>query len=308
MSVFLLIFSVDFVKAAIRAATPLVGAAVGEATAERTGFVNIGVEGMMLGGAFAGVVGSWWTGSVWGGVLLAVASGGVVGCLLALVSVYLGVNQVVAGTALNLAAGGLTTFLNRQIFGASPPAVASFSTVPVIGLNRIPLLGPILFDHIPLVYLVYLLVPVAGVALFRTGWGLRLRAVGENPAAAATAGIRVRRVRTVGLVICGMLSALGGTYYSLGNVKFFTDNMTAGNGFIALAVVIVARWNPFWVVPAALVFGAASALGLRAQAFHAGIPYEFLFMLPYVLTLLMYAGVIRRGRMPAALGTDYKVD
>jgi ABC-type uncharacterized transport system permease subunit len=158
------------------------------------------------------------------------------------------------------------------------------------------------------VYLVYLLAPAAGWMLFGTGWGLRLRAVGENPPAAASAGIHVRRTRTVGLVLCGMLSALGGTYYSLGNVQFFTDNMTAGNGYIALAVVIVARWNPYWVVPAALVFGAASALGLRAQAFHVGIPYEFLFMLPYVLTLLIYAWVIRRGRMPAALGADYKVD
>lgn len=308
MNFLALIFSVEFVKAAIRAATPLVGAAMGEVAAERTGFVNIGVEGMMLGGAFAGVVGSWWLHSVWGGVLVAVGVGGVVGLLLALVSVYLGVNQVVAGTALNLAAGGLTTFLNRQIFGASPPAVPSFAAVPFPGLHRLPLVGDILFDHIPLVYLVYLLVPFFGVVLFRTGWGLRLRAVGENPPAAASAGIRVRRTRAVGLIICGMLAALGGTYYSLGNVKFFTDNMTAGNGFIALAVVIVARWNPFWVVPAALVFGAASALGLRAQAFHIGIPYEFLFMLPYVLTLLIYAGVIRRGRMPAALGTDYKVD
>ena len=308
MSLFVLLFSIEFVKAAIRAATPLVGAALGEVAAERTGFVNIGVEGMMLGGAFAGVVGSWWLQSAWGGVLVAVTTGGVVGLLLALISVYFGVNQVVAGTALNLAAGGLTTFLNRQIFGASPPAVPSFATAPVPGLHRVPLIGPIFFDHIALVYLVYLLVPVAGVILFHTGWGLRLRAVGENPPAAASAGIHVRRTRTVALIICGMLSALGGTYYSLGNVKFFTDNMTAGNGFIALAVVIVARWNPYWVVPAALVFGAASALGLRAQAFHAGIPYEFLFMLPYVLTLLIYAGVVRRGRMPAALGTDYKVD
>ena len=308
MSFFLLFFSVEFVKAAIRAATPLVSAAVGEVAAERTGFVNIGVEGMMLSGAFAGVVGSWWMQSVWGGVLLAVVTGGAVGFLLALVSVYLGVNQVVAGTALNLAAGGLTTFLNRQIFGASAPAVPSFTTLPVYGLHRLPLIGPVLFDHIPLVYVVYALGPMAGIILFRTGWGLRMRAVGENPAAAATAGIRVRRVRTSGLIICGMLSALGGTYYSLGNVKFFTDNMTAGNGFIALAVVIVARWHPLWVIPAALVFGAASALGLRAQAFHVGVPYEFLFMLPYVLTLLIYAGVTQRGRMPAALGTDYKVD
>jgi ABC-type uncharacterized transport system permease subunit len=307
MSILWLLFSVEFVKAAIRAATPLIGAAVGEVAAERSGFVNIGVEGMMLGGAFAGVVGSWWLHSVWGGVLLAVCTGGVVGWLLAVISVYLGVNQVVAGTALNLAAAGLTTFLNRAIFGASPPAVASFATVPVYGLHRLPLVGAVFFDQIPLVYLIYLLVPVAGALLSRTGWGLRLRAVGENPAAAASAGIRVRRTRTFALIVCGMLAALGGTYYSLGNVQFFTDNMTAGNGFIALAVVIVARWNPFWVAPAALVFGGASALALRAQAFHAPIPYEFLFMLPYVLTLLIYGGVVRRGGMPAALGTDYKV-
>ena len=262
-----LLFSAGFAKATIRAATPLVSAALGETAAERAGIVNIGVEGMMLAGAFAGVAGSWWLHDAWGGVLAAVAVGGGAGWLLALVSVYGGVNPIVAGTALNLAAGGLTTFLNRRMFGASPPAVPAFEEWPVAGLHRLPVLGDAVFSHIPLVYLIYGLVPLTGLALFRTGWGLRLRAVGENPAAAASAGIRVRRVRTAGLVICGGLSALGGTYYSLGNVKFFTDNMTAGNGFIALAVVIVARWE-------SLVDGACRAgvrRGGRAGVARAGV-------------------------------------
>jgi simple sugar transport system permease protein len=304
MTPFPFLLSADFARAAIRVTTPLVGASLGEVMVERSGFVNIGVEGLLLLGAFFGVVGSWWTHCVWGGVLLALAVGAVGGLLLTWISIFLGVNQVVAGAALNLAAAGLTTFLNREIFGQNPPAVPGFEAWPVPLLDRIPIVGPILFDQIPLVYLVYLLAPLGGLILFRTNWGLRLRAVGEKPRAAASAGVRVRRYRMVALVIGGMLASLGGTYYSLGTVRFFTENMTSGNGFIALAVVIVARWNPYWLIPVSLLFGGAGALALRAQAFHVGIPFEFLFMLPYLLTMLIYGGVIGPARPPASLGTD----
>lgn len=303
-----LLLSIEFVKAALRATTPLISAAVGEVVVERSGFVNIGIEGMMLLGAFSGVVGSWGTHSVWGGVAFALLVGGAVGLLLAWISIFMGVNQVVAGTSLNLAAAGATTFLNREIFGENPPTVAGFEPFSVPLIHDIPVLGTIFFEHIPLVYLIYLIAPAAGYILFHTSWGLRLRAVGEKPRAAESAGIRVRRYRTVALVICGMLAALGGTYYSLGSVKFFTENMTGGNGYIALAVVIVARWNPFWVIPVSLLFGVAGALALRAQTFHIGIPYEFLFMLPYVLTLLVYAGFRGPARMPASLGREYVPD
>jgi len=273
--------------------------------AERSGFVNIGIEGLLLLGAFSGVVGSWWTHSVWGGVLFALVIGALAGLLLTWISIFMGVNQVVAGAALNLVAAGTTTFLNREIFGDNPPAVAGFEPWAIPVLDRIPILGPICFDQIPLVYLIYLMGPLAGLILFRTNWGLRLRAVGEMPRAAESAGVRVGRYRMLALVICGMLASLGGTYYSLGTIRFFTENMTSGNGFIALAIVIVARWNPYWIIPVSLLFGAAGALALRAQTFHLGIPFEFLFMLPYLLTMLIYGGVVGPARPPASLGKEY---
>jgi len=300
-----LLLSVEFVRAAIRVTTPLIGAALGEVVAERSGFVSIGIEGLLLLGAFSGVVGSWWTHCVWGGVAFALVIGAIAGLLLTWISIFMGVNQVVAGAALNLAAAGTTTFLNREIFGDNPPTVPGFETLPVPLLHEIPILGPIFFEQIPLVYLIYLLGPLAGIILFRTHWGLRLRAVGERPRAAESAGVRVKQYRMSALVLCGMLASLGGTYYSLGTIRFFTENMTSGNGFIALAIVIVARWNPYWIIPVSLLFGAAGALALRAQTFHLGIPFEFLFMLPYLLTMLIYAGVVGPARPPAALGHEY---
>jgi ABC-type uncharacterized transport system permease subunit len=302
-----LLLSVEFVRAAVRVTTPLISAAVGEVAAERSGFVNIGIEGLMLLGAFSGVVGSWWMQSVWGGVAFALIVGAMVGLLLTWVSVFMGVNQVVAGAALNLAAVGTTTFLNREIFGENPPAVPGFEPLPVPFLHDIPIIGPVCFDQIPLVYIIYLLAPAAGYILYRTNWGLRLRAVGEKPRAAESAGIRVKRYRMMALVLCGMLASLGGTYYSLGSVRFFTENMTSGNGFIALAIVIVARWNPYWVIPVSLLFGAAGALALRAQTFHIPIPFEFLFMLPYLLTMLIYGGIMGPARPPDALGKEEAV-
>jgi ABC-type uncharacterized transport system permease subunit len=305
MDLFLILLSADFLKAAIRAATPLIGAATGEVISERGGFVNIGLEGIMLLGAFSGVVGSWWMQNVWVGVLVAILVGGLAGLFLAVTSLLLGANQIVTGTALNLAAAGITTFLNREIFGKAPPPVPSFSELSIPGLDRLPILGSSLFDHIPLVYVIYFIAPLCGLFLFFTNRGLRLRAIGEKPRAAQSAGVPVRLYQILALIFGGMMAGLAGTYYSLGNVKFFTDNMTVGNGFIALAVVIVSRWNPFFVVPVSLLFGAANALALRAQAFHVPLPYEFLFMVPYLLTLLVYAGVIGRSRMPASLGADY---
>jgi ABC-type uncharacterized transport system permease subunit len=303
-----LFLSVEFARASLRFSTPLIGAATGEILSEQAGVVNIGLEGMMLTGAFAGVLGSYLTGSVWGGVGVALLAGGLVGFFHAIICVILGANQVVSGAAINLGALGLTTFLNRAIFGQSPPAVRSFESFPIPILSQIPVIGPMLFDHIPLVYLIYLLVPLMAILLFRTQWGLRLRAIGEKPEAAESAGVPVIRTKIIAVVSCGMLAGLAGTFYSLGNVRFFTENMTAGNGYIALAVVIVANWRPQWTIPAALLFGAANALALRAQAFQAPIPYQLLFMLPYVLTLLVYAGLIGRSRMPAALGKLFLKD
>ncbi len=262
----------------------------------------------MLIGAFAGVFGSAWTGSVWGGAVVALVVGGLVGLIHAFVVIGLGANQVVSGAAINLTAYGLTTFLNRTIFGMAPPQVPGFETLKVPVLGDLPIIGTTLFEHIPLVYILYALVPLIGIVLFRTQWGLRLRAIGEMPQAADSAGVPVARTQVIAVVVCGALAGLAGTFFSLGNVRFFTDNMTAGNGFIALAVVIVAKWYPGRAVLVSLLFGAATALALRAQAFQLPIPYAILFMLPYLLTLLVYAGVVGRTRTPEALGKLYVRD
>lgn len=294
--------SADFIKASIRFSTPLIGAATGEIISELAGILNIGLEGMMLIGAFAGVLGSWLTHNVWGGLATALLAGGSIGLLHGVVSILLGANQVVSGAAINLGALGLTTYLNRAIFGSKPPPVPAFEPLSVPILSRLPFIGPALFEHIPLVYFIYGLAILAGVIVFRTQWGLRLRAIGENPEAAASAGIPVIRWQMLAVIVCGMFAGVAGTFFSLGNIRYFTDNMTAGNGFIALAVVIMARWRPQRAIVAALVFGAANALAFRFQAFNIPVPYELLLMLPYVLTLLVYVGVVGRTRPPNALG------
>ncbi len=299
-----LFLSIDFLTAAIRFATPLIGAAVGEILSERAGIVNIGLEGIMLIGAFAGVFGAARSGSVWGGVAAAVFAGGLIGLLHGVIVVVLGADQVVSGAAINLGALGLTTFLNRTLFGLKPAPVPAFEalSLPSLGVFR-PL-----FEYIPLVYILYAAAPIMAVVLFRTQWGLRLRAIGENPRAAASAGIPIRRTQVIAITLGGMLAGLAGTFYSLGNVHFFTDNMTAGNGYIALAVVIVAQWQPIRAVGVALLFGAVTALSLRAEAFQLPVAYAILFALPYLLTLIVYAGFGGRSRMPGALGKVYTRD
>ncbi len=296
------LISIELFRSGLRAATPLIGAAVGEVVVERTGSVNVGLEGILLVGAFSGVVGSWFLHSVWGGLVVAGLVGAITGGFLAFVCVCLGANQVVAGMALNLLAAGLTTFLNRAIFGSAPPAVPAFESWPVPGLGQIPGIGPIVFNHIALVYLVVLVAIATGIFLGCTQWGLRLRAVGEHSRAAESVGIPVSVYQTGALIFCGFISGIAGTYFSLGNVRFFTDNMTVGNGFIALAVVIVARRNAFLVIPVALFFGLASAFALRAQVFRLPIPYEILLILPYALTLVVYAASTGKAHSPAVLG------
>lgn len=298
-----ILFSIEFLAASIRASSPIIGAAVGESISERVGVLNIGLEGMMLTGAFCGVLGSMLTGSVWAGVACAVLAGASVGALHALLVLIIKADQILCGVAINFAALGLTTFLSRTIFGRTPDPVAAFESVPLPLLSDIPWLGDLLFNHVPPVYLIYLTVPIAWWILFRSHIGLRMRAIGEAPEAAAATGIPVIRYQFFATVACGAMAGLAGTYASLGSVRFFTENMTAGNGFIALALVIVGRWNPLHIMAIGILFGAVWSLALRSQTSDALLPYEVLLMLPYVLTLVVYfiAGGKRSG-MPAALG------
>jgi simple sugar transport system permease protein len=289
------IFAAPFFAAAVRSATPIMGAAAGEAIYERSGVVNIGLEGMMLMGAFGAVIGSMLTGSPWGGALFAVIGGALVGLVHALVCVLFKADQILCGIAMNFGVLGLTEFFSRTVLGPAPKPVAAFGAVSVPWLSDLPFAGEVFFRHIPLVYLIFAICLASWFFLFRTLPGLKLRAVGESPFAARAAGISTGGYVFAAALACGALAGLSGACYSIGSVQYFSENMTSGNGFIALAVVIVARRNPLYSIGAAFVFAVGTALALRLQGGKDTlVPYEFIMMLPYVLTLLIYGIVGRR--------------
>jgi ABC-type uncharacterized transport system permease subunit len=301
--------SINFASASVRFAMPLAVASAGEIASERSGVVNIGLEGMMLAGALGGMVGAYYSENAWIGLLCGMLAGGMVAAIHAFMVITLAASQVVSGAAMNIGILGLTTFIFRTLFGITErPIVAHFEPWPVPLLSQIPVIGPIFFNQIPLVYLTYGVVLVMSVVLFRTTWGLSIQAVGEHPRAANSVGVSVARTRYIAVILCGLLVGMAGTFFSLGQLYTFIEGMTGGRGFIALAVVIVANWSPARAALVALLFGAAEAVGLRLQALDVGIPYQFALAFPYVLTLLVYIGLAGRTRMPRALGLPYVKD
>jgi general nucleoside transport system permease protein len=293
---------------AVVMAVPLLFAALGELVAERAGVINIGIEGMLLTGAWAAMCGAYFTGSAALGIALGLVCGAALGALLAVFVVWQNANQVVAGTALNLLAVGLTGVGYRAAFGVTGAAltVRGIAPLPLPLLERMPVLGAALFSQTILGYAAFALVPVLAWWLGRTVPGLKLRMAGENPRAAETQGVRVQRVRAAALVVCGMLAAAGGAFLAVVYARTFVEGMSAGRGFIALAIVIVGRWSPWGVTAAALFFGLATALQFHFQALGLDVPYQFFLILPYVLTLLVLAGYVGRTRAPAALGQPYE--
>lgn len=290
------------------AATPLLLAALGEMLVERAGVINIGLEGILLVGAFAGMAGCYFTGSPLIGLLLGSLSGVLLALAFAGLTVGCGADQIVVGVGMNLLAFGLTGVLYRGLFGVTGQAltVTTFPTFAVVFFAEIPFLGAVLFQHTAFVYLALLLVPVLSFFLFRTRAGLQLQAVGEHPQAAATLGISVRRTRSIALVCEGFLGGIAGSYLSLAYANTFIEGMSAGRGFIALAIVIFGRWRPLGVLGGALFFGLATALQFHLQALGAALPYQFILMLPYVLTLCALAVVGMRLAPPSALGQAYR--
>jgi len=288
-------------------AVPLLLPALGELIAERAGVINIGLEGLILVGAFAALIGAWFTGSAALGVASALAAGALLGAGFSFFVVQRNANQVVAGTALNLLAVGLTGVAYRAVFGVTGAAltIAGSAPISIPLLDRLPVLGPAFFTQPPLAYAAFLLVPCIAMALAHTVPGLALRMVGENPYAAETQGVAVRRTRTLALIVCGALAAAGGAYLALAYAKTFVEGMSAGRGFIALAIVIVGRRSAVGVALAALFFGFASALQFHFQALGLAVPFQFFLILPYVLTLLVLAGYVGRSPAPAALGQPY---
>ena len=293
----------------VRLAVPLLLAALGETVAEKAGVINVGMEGMMLAGALAGFAASFAAHSPWAGAGAAALAGVMLAALFAALTVGLGADQVVVGTAVNILALGLTGVFFRaepQLNGATAASFAPLS-LPFFHHSAGAAVVAALFEQNALGWLAWVLVPLLWLVLFRTRWGLRLRATGERPSAADGAGVRVARVRIAATLVGGALAGLAGAYLSLGYTVGFGENMTAGRGFIALAVVILGRWNPFGVAAAALLFGLASALQFQFQASSTRFPYQFFLALPYLLTLLALLGRSKLGgAAPAALGESYR--
>ncbi len=302
------IFNYTLIASTIRLSTPLILAALGGLYSERSGVINIALEGMMLAGAFTAAAVTVFTHSSLVGVLAAVLAGVLVASLHAVATINYRADQVVSGTAINILFLGVPALLSGALFESTGATrqLSKDEVLPDVGLfnpESFPMLASV-FNQKPVVYLALLAVAVSVYVLYRTPFGLRLRAVGENPEAADTAGVNVVRMRYAGVLISGALAALGGAYLSIGQSSQFTRNMTAGRGFIALAALIFGKWHPVGALLACLLFGLAEAVSIRMQG-TVNIPNQFILMIPYVLTIVMLAGLIRRADPPKALGVAY---
>jgi simple sugar transport system permease protein len=293
----------EFLQASVRTATPLAFAAYGELVAERAGVINLGVEGAMIAGAFGALVGAGVAG-VTGGFAVAVLAGTLTAALMVFVVLWLRADAVIAGTAITMLALGLTGTLYRALYGAQGAALSLPTLAPVAlpGVVVLPLIGRALFEQPVVTYALYATATALGWWLSRTHGGLALRAVGERPEAAVAAGVSPTRVRTLALLFAGAMGGLAGGVLVLAQVGTFAEGMTAGRGFIAIAIVVLGRWSPLGVAGAALLFGAASQLQYVFQSLGWAVPYQLFLALPYLLTLLVLAGTQRRARAPAALG------
>ncbi|MGD2200104.1 MAG: ABC transporter permease [Candidatus Bathyarchaeota archaeon] len=297
------VINLGLFAAALRMATPIAYAALGGIFSERVGIINIGLEGMMLTSAFAGVTTTYYTGNPWLGVLVAVLVGGALGFFHSVLTVKFVGDQIVSGTGINIFAMGFTAYMSQIIWGSrgASEGVKGLGKWTIPLLRDIPVIGPILGSHSPLVYLMFLLTVLSYVVIFKTPLGLRIRAVGEHPTAAETAGIDVFRVKYLCVTISGMFAGLGGAFLSLGHLNLFTWGMAGGRGFIAMAAMIFGKWMPFGAFGASILFGFADALQMRLQALGL-LPPQIILTIPYVLTVAVLAGVVGKATPPS----DYK--
>ena len=295
---------IGLLAATLRIATPILFAALGEVFAERAGVLNLGIEGTMLMGAMFGFIAAYLAGSLWVGLLAAALAGLLAGLLMGWLAVTLGLNQHVSGLGVTLLGSGLALFAFRVLFkgAANAPKIPPFQQLSLPALGG---LAPI-FEQYWLTYLAFALVPVAGWVLYRTTFGLWVRAVGENPEAADTAGVDVAGVRYAALAIAGVLMGLGGAFLSLAQLGSATFGIVAGRGWVAIALVIFGNWQPGRVLLGALLFGGVEALQLRLRAVGVNVPYQFLLSLPYLVTIAALAIAGRNAAYPAALLKPYK--
>jgi ABC-type uncharacterized transport system permease subunit len=301
-------FVVAWLSASLRLAGPVLLAALGETFAEQSGVLNVGIEGTMLLGALASFLTAYYSGMVWLSLLIALIVGIAANLLLAWMYVSLRASQVVAGLVFNVLALGVASTVYRWALGNSalPESIAMFHPLHMGFLSRLPLIGPVLFSQTLLFYLTIALAVIAQFVLFRTNFGLALRASGENPATADSAGISVTRMRYAGTLLSGAAAGMAGAYLVLAQVGIFRETIVSGQGFIALGIVIFGRWNPLKATLAAIVFGACDALQLSLQIFGTHVPPQLLLALPYVVTILAISGLFGgRAVQPAALMTPY---
>ncbi|PZF80034.1 ABC transporter permease [Jiangella anatolica] len=298
----------SLLQGALALSVPLVFGALSGVLCERAGVINIAIEGQLLAGAFLSAVVATLTGSLYVGLVAAVVAGLLVAFVLAVFAIKYIVNQIIVGVVLNVLVLGVTNFLYGQLLAPEAATWNSPGTLPRVEiplLSEIPVIGPVLFEQTIIVYAMYVTVALVHVALFRTRWGLRVRAVGEHPKAADTLGIRVNTVRFRNVLLGGAVAGLGGAFFTLGNVGAFSREMSAGQGFIALAAMIFGRWSPLGALGAALLFGFANNLQSLLGIIGTPIPSEFMLMLPYILTIFAVAGLVGRVRAPAADGEPY---
>ncbi len=300
-----------FYKSTLTQSTPLILAAMGGVFSETTGVTNIALEGIMLMGAFGGVMGSYFTGNPWYGLALGTFFGLAMAALHAWASIKYGADQIISGTALILLAQGITGFALVELFG-QPGSTDLVRSIPLVDLGSfkdVPFFGQIFGNLSPFVYMAFASVIFGWILIYKTKLGLRMRSVGNNPEAADTLGINVYNVRYFGVIMSGLFAALGGAYLSIGELGQFTTNMTNGRGFIALAAMIIGNWNPVGAMSASLLFGAATAFNNQLQSqsvLNLSTNTQYIFgMIPYIITLIVVAGFIGKSRAPSADGIPY---
>jgi general nucleoside transport system permease protein len=296
--------STSFVRA-----TPIALAALCGVISERSGVINIGIEGIMLISAQVAVVTATVTQNLWVGLIMAILAGALVAALHAFLVIRFKVDQIVSGVAINIVGAGTTSFISSRFLERATDTLNNSGTFPIIKiplLSKIPVLGPILFENNIIVYLMVILVIGLQLMLFKTPWGLRTRAVGEHPKAADTLGVNVYLVRYINVIIGGMIAGVGGAYFTIGSVGRFDEIMTAGKGFIGLAAMIFGKWNPVGAFASSLIFGFADSLQVKLQILRVPIPSEFLLMAPYIVTMIILTGVVGRAIPPAADGQPYE--
>jgi len=298
--------TISILAITITKATPITLGALAGICSERTGVVNIGIEGLMLTSAFMGFMVGVYTHNLAIALVAALFSGALLALLHAVLSITFRVDQIISGTVVNILAVGLTGYLNRQLFATgAPPGLSVLPRIEVPGLANLPWVGPILFQQKPIALTAIVLVIVVHFCLFRTRWGLRTRAVGEHPLAADTVGVNVNKLRYMNVVLGGVIAGLGGAYFTLESVPHFEPLMTNGRGFIALAAMIFGKWTPFGAWGAALLFGVAEAIPTAMQLQGINVPFQIVGLLPYVLTIVVVAGAVGRATPPAADGIPY---